>query len=427
MTEIVFDPKQQEAIDACCDIDKRIVAVTGPAGTGKTLLIKTIHNNLKEAGYMVGLGAPTGKAAKRIYESTGIDAMTLHRLLEYNHPGDPDPKTGKPIGFSSPKRTRANPLELDVVLVDEAAMMNDEIYRNLIDALPRTCIIRFFGDDNQLAPIENDKRLEGQPSPFLKILRDEKNFYSVKLETVFRQGEDSGILLNANTILKSRIPVKNDQWSMKTTDLPVDNLRQYVLDSLQEGIDYAKIENQIIVPSNKSWVGTVKLNLMMQSLYHNELDPCLKLDRHAWEEGEFGKGSTIRVHVGDKVICTTNQYDLGVFNGETGIVKEIDEDTGEVLIDFGDREQSFPPTIMVMNQYGKYSAIDPRRSLALAYVITTHKSQGSEFKRVIYILNKSNFYMINRRNFYTAVTRAREHVHIICDQKSLSHAVYNKG
>jgi len=132
------------------------------------------------------------------------------------------------------------------------------------------------------------------------------------------------------------------------------------------------------------------------------------------------------MYKGDKVINTQNQYDLGVFNGETGVIIEIDEDTGEIVVDFGDREQSFPPTLMVQNQYGKMSAIDPRKSLDLAYAITTHKSQGSEFKRVVYILNKSNAFMINRRNFYTAITRAREHVHLITDQRMLSHAVYKK-
>jgi exodeoxyribonuclease V alpha subunit len=415
--------KQSEAVEACIDVKAhRIVAVTGPAGTGKTTILKMAVEALEDAGYRTALAAPTGKAAKRIYEATGIDAQTVHRLLEYSHPGDPDPKTGKPIGISVPRRTRQNPLEYDVVFVDEYAMVNDEMHRALIDALPNGGCIRMFGDDNQLAPIEENKQLQNAPSPFLQILA---KFKSIYLDQVFRQGADSGILLNANQILRGRYTTKNDQWTQHVTDKPVDALRDYILDQLTDhDVDYSSVENQIIVPQNSSWVGCTALNTMIQGLFHNESEPSLKLDRHAWMIGEGKeKGGKIRVFVDDKVIVTQNLYDLGVFNGETGKIIEINDDTGEVTIDFGDREQTFPPILMVQNRHGTYSEIDPRKNISLAYAITTHKSQGSEFKRVVYILNKSNLYMINRRNFYTAVTRAREHVHLIADQRGLAAGV----
>jgi exodeoxyribonuclease V alpha subunit len=421
-----LDPKQLEAVQAACDITKRVVAVTGAAGTGKTTVLKQIHKELTDNGYTVALCSPTGKAAKRIYEATGIDAMTIHRLLEFTHPGDPDPKTGKPSGLSLPRRHKQNRLEFDVILADEYAMVNHETHRCLFDALPAGGCIRLFGDINQLAPVEEDKRLNDEPSPFKKILEN-KEFTAVVLERVYRQGEDSGILMNANMILKSRMPTKNDQWAMKTTDKPIDVLRDYLFEMEEEGCSFRSIENQILVPQNTSWVGTRKLNTMIQGLFHNETEPCLWVDRKPWIEGENGiKGGKIRMYKGDKVICTSNLYDLGVFNGETGVILEINDDTGEIVVDFGDREQAFPPLLMVQNSRGGYSSIDPRKELDLAYAITTHKSQGSEFRRVVYILNKSNMYMISRRNFYTAVTRAKEHVFLICDQKGLSQAIYKR-
>lgn len=234
-------------------------------------------------------------------------------------------------------------------------------------------------------------------------------------------------MLNATNLLKGRTPTKNEQWTQRFTDKPVEELRNFILDMEEEGISFTTIENQIIVPQNKSWVGTTKLNIMIQGLFHNQQEPCLHVRRKDWVEGEDGKkGSTIRMFIGDKVICTGNLYDLGVFNGETGKIIEIDQDTGEIVVDFGDREQSFPPVLMVKNRHGSFSEIDPRKDLDLAYAVTTHKCQGSEYKRVVYLLNKSNLFIISRRNFYTAVTRAKEHVYLFCDQKGLSQAVFKK-
>lgn len=426
-----LDPKQVEAIEACCDVDKRIVCVTGPAGTGKTTILKKAFEADRQAGWTPALCAPTGKAAKRIFEATGIEAQTVHRLLEFSHPGDPDPKTGKPIGVSAPRRNRQNRLEVDSVYVDEAAMIPHELYRGLVDALPPGGRIRFFGDDNQLAPIEEDHKLRDQPSPFMSLLNNDK-FTSVWLNQVFRQGQDSGILLNASNILKGRYPTSNHQWKQIYTDKPVDLLRSYVEEqAFEHDISFADIRNQIIVPQNKGWLGTVALNTMIQGLFHNESEPSMKLDRNSWSTGEGGvrgdKGGKIKVFVGDKVIMTANLYELGVFNGESGTIIELNDATGEVVIDFGDREQSIPPILLVQNSYGKMSEIDPRKSISLGYVITTHKSQGSEYERVVFIANKSNTYMLNRRNFYTAITRARTEVFLIADQRGMAAAISKKG
>lgn len=419
-----LDETQQKAVNLCCDTSQRVVAVTGAAGSGKTTILKTAYRTLEENGYTIALAAPTGKAAKRIFEVTGINAFTNHRLLEYTHPGDPDPKTGKPVSFSFPRRTRANPLELDVLFVDEYAMVNNELHRSLFDALPPGASIRVFGDNNQLAPIEEDRRLQMEPSPFMQLL---DKFQSVRLETVHRQGKDSGILLNLQNILRGKMPTRNDQWSMQFSDRPVDALRDFVLDGQDLGMDFTGIDSQIITPQNTSWVGTVKLNAMMQGLFHNRTDPCLFVPRHNWVKGEDDKkGGLIRMFVGDKVIITRNMYDLNVFNGESGKIIEITHD-GEIIIDFGDREQAIPPLLMVQNRYGKIVEIDPRKDVDLGYVITTHKSQGSEYQNVVYILNKSTGYMQNRRNFYTACSRGRERVHIITDQRSIGLSLHKQG
>ena len=430
---ITFDPLQQEAIDECCDIANRLVCVTGPAGTGKTLLLKTVYEQLTAHGYRVALCSPTGKAAKRIFESTGIPASTIHRLLEFTHPGEIDPKTGKPEGISVPRRTRSNPLDFDVVLADEYAMVNQEVHRSLLEALPTGAVVRMFGDDNQLAPIEEyQKRGEkAGPSAFQEMLRNPK-LKSVKLEVVFRQGADSGILMNATNLLRSRMPVKNDQWSQHITDQPVEALTDYIMEMLEEGVDFSSTQHQIIVPQRvKSWVGCDKLNPLIQGMFFNETEstsPTYMMvpRKDTWSAGSSRPSPDIRMFEGDKVIFNSNNPDLGIFNGEVGKIIELDPDVGAIIVDFGDREQEIPPMQEVLNRFGKTSTIDPRKDLDLAYAITTHKCQGSEYSHVVYILNKSNLFMINRRNFYTAVTRAKEHVHLIADQKGLSAGVYKR-
>lgn len=421
---IELAPKQQEAVLACIDIDNRVVLVTGPAGTGKTTIIRRVYRALREAGYQGALCAPTGKAAKRIYEATGIPALTIHRLLEYTHPGDPDPKTGKPVGYSYPRRTRQKPLELDFVIIDEAMMTSDELNRNIFDALPPGARIMLFGDGNQLAPVEEDKNRKTEDAPFLQLMANPK-FTTIKLETVFRQGKDSGILMNCELILKGRIPSKNDQWTMKYTDLTIHALQEYLLDMDHEGISFQDVSNQVIVPQNKGGVGTKSINTIMQNIYQNELDnEHILIDRHTWYKTKKDEDEPIlKLYVGDKIIQTKNNYDLGVFNGETGIVKDIDFDTGEITIDFGDREQVIPPLLIVQNKNGDDVTIDPRKDIDLGYAITTHKAQGSEYARIVYIINKSNFYMLSRRNFYTAASRAKQHVHLLTDQRGLHTAL----
>ena len=439
--EFDFDDTQVAAIERCCNMQERIVPVTGVAGTGKTTIIREVFKALSDAGYNVVLGAPTGKAAKRIHEATGISAMTLHRLLEYPHPGERDPETGAALSSTIPKRDKRNPIDYDVVLADEYAMVNREVHRNLIDALPAGGRVCMFGDVNQLKPIEQGA-YHNAKSPFQVAL---EKFDGTVLETIHRTTEGSGIAFNGDRILKGQIPLRKDDFHMHITDRPVDKLIDVVMDALQSGINYGTNQGQIISATKKSWVGTHKLNVALQELLnpigmHNRI----ALQRHTWDEK-----NPIKVGVGDKVIWTENAYDLRddwdryegaehneevrfyvppppekvIMNGESGVITNIDQ-YGAISIDVGDRVVEVPPVQTVENKQGKLVQIDPRRTIDLGFVITTHKAQGSEWPHVIYVLNKTTMFIQSRHNMYTALSRARTTASLVSDQRSLQNSVY---
>ena len=413
-----LDDKQREAVIRGLDVSKRIVAVAGPAGSGKTTIMRMLYDGLTEAGYSVKLVAPTGKAARRIREATNLPAGTMHMLLEYTRPHEIDEKTGKPYGDTSPRRTKENPLDCDVVIGDEYMMVNHELHRNLIDALQAGARIIVLGDVSQLPPIENNAIIAAKPAPF-KLLLDK--FNGIYLDKVHRTAEDSGILSNAQRILGGAAPMPNADFIRTITDKPVDA----VIAALDTA-DFTALNNQIITPANKSWIGTVKLNATLQTMLMDADRPTINLPRHKWDGT-----NPVCIGVGDKIIMTQNWYDLecedgtkGVFNGEVGKVIEISE-VEEVVVDFEDRVCRIPPAMQLVYQ-NKVSVGYPQRDIHLAYAVTTHKAQGSEYDRIIYVLNKSVLAMCNRRNLYTALTRAKKHATLITDMASLSMSVTTK-
>lgn len=429
---LVWDEKQEEAINACCNVERRIVAVTGKAGTGKTALIREVSKRLTDHGYVVQTSAPTGKAAKRINEMTGLEAMTNHRLLGYGTPleVEEETKTGKTriIKVSTgPKFRKQHPLIYDTILCDEYAMVNQEINRNLIDALKAGARICMFGDANQLKPIEEDRRLDEQPSSFQNALT---KFGGITLDTIHRHDAGSGIAKNGALILQGRMPRGSDDFSLRQTDKPVDEVQKFIEVQLSQGHNYADTDHQVITCMNRTWIGTQRLNLVLQALFWDRTRPFIELPRYK----NTGKEDTppIRVQVGSKVVYTSNTYDLGdgisyAFNGETGIVGNINFDEGSVEIDFGDRTVIIPPLLIVVNNNGAVSEQDPRRNIDHAYVLTCHKCQGSEYKHVCYVLNKSTLWGQSRRNFYTAVTRAREMCTVFADMHSLAKSTKFQG
>lgn len=415
--EFEYDDDQMRAVDACLDPKRRVVAVTGEAGTGKTTILRDVHRLWQKHGKSVVLCAPTGKAAKRITEATGIAACTIHRLLEYPMPGDIDEDTGKPLTSTDPRRDRRTPIDFTVALVDEYTMVNTELHRNLFDALPVGGLIRVFGDANQLQPIESSKRLQKESSPFNKLLAKRDGIW---LNTIHRQDEGSNIIANGHRIINGILPKRCSDFDMKITEEPVQTVEDLMMDSLHEGIDFGTITNQIISATNKGWIGTHSLNGTLQSLLQPADKPYTEVARHKWYESPY-----LRLYVGDKVIQTKNIYPLGIFNGETGIVTHFD-DAGGIIVDFGDKQITIPLTMEMTGRHGLYH-IDPQKDIDLAYVITTHKSQGSEYDQVCYVMNRSRSWGLNRKNFYTAVSRARHKVTVVSDRKAMELALYKKG
>lgn len=443
LATITPDLKQREAIELCNDLARRLVAITGPAGSGKTTIIRQIHENFKKRGISVALAAPTGKAARRIKEATGIPAVTVHKLLEYGRPGERNPETGKPLDPTMPKRHRQNPLDQKVVIVDEYAMINYELHDNLMAALPSGGCVRAFGDIAQLPPIEpyriTNGKGEQEITPFEKLLN--RSGDSVTLEKVYRQGEGSNILEAGDRIRRGHTPILNNDlgdFYVKLTDRPI-NLLKAIIEAGE--VDFRQIENQVISPSKKSWVGTHQLNDILRNLLNPHPRQTLELPRYDWDK------ERVVVGLGDKVVCNENSYDLRdyferfvtwddemrpvmnsfipcpdnkqMLNGETGIVTQIYPD-GAIDIDFGDRIVEVPSSI---NEYWPKKdtviVVQPLRAIGLAYALTTHKCQGSEYTEVIYVLNKSTGFTQSRQNFYTAVTRAKRRALVLTDQLSL--------
>lgn len=450
LSNIEMDTTQKNAVDMCNDLKRRLVAVSGPAGSGKTTIIRIVHEYFRERFVSVVLAAPTGKAARRIKEATGIDAVTIHKLLEYNRPGERDEKTGKALDVTQPKRDRSNPLNYKVVIVDEYAMVNHELHNNLLAALPSGGCLRAFGDIFQLPPIEEykitDKKGVQEKTPFQKLIQRPD---SAILSNVYRQGEGSAVLAAADKIRKGHTPPINEnlgEFYIKISDRPLDLIKTYVKEQLANGVHYGKIENQIITPTKKSWIGTQRLNQVLRPLLNPNPAQTVPLERHKWDK------DGLTVGVGDKVVCTSNTYDMRPYferfeewtedmvpimnsyipcpptkqmlNGETGIVTHIYPDGG-LDIDFGDRICEIPVLYQeYWSQRDTVIDVSPMRDIDLAFALTTHKCQGSEFEQICYVINKTALFVQSRQNFYTAVTRARKSAFIIADQRSIQTSVF---
>lgn len=411
-----FDETQQLAVKECLS-DKNIVAVTGPAGSGKTTIIRAVCDSIDDRDVI--LCAPTGKAARRMTEVTGYPALTVHKLLEFPNPKEVDPKTGKSLDPTRPKRHERYPLDFDFIVLDEAAMVNRQLYTDLINAIPRGGKLRMFGDINQLPPIEENQfgAIQGDTPFFSALYKRLPNGLETKgvvLDKIHRQGEGSGIVKNGLAIIKGMYPSRYPDFRLHPT-----KFHTTLLLDLLDNVDYSTLNNQIIVPGNKGWLGTKKLNAILQAkLNPSFMQHGMKVARHKWDTTD------LYLAPGDKVINTKNQYDIGingVMNGETGIVKEITE-WQEILIDFGEEVISFP-TEIVSEYAGVVFERNPQKDLDLAYAITTHKSQGSEYQNVVYMIDGCHNYVLNRHNFYTGVTRARQAVDCVFDTRAMPRAL----
>ncbi len=393
--------EQQHAVDLCSDIDERVVGITGGAGTGKTSVLGAAYKELKRTigAKNVVLCAPTGRAAKRVQELTGISASTVHRLLEFPTPEEQPKDSEEDPPENKPKRNRWNPIEQKVVLVDEASMIGPSLYGQLMEALPSNGCIRFFGDNNQLPPVEDT---DGE-SPFLKVLRRDKG--NVTLTFNFRS--DDYIVSNALRILEGRLPIQNDRFRIIYTESPL----QYLVKFAER--DFMRADHQIIMPTRKGNYGTQRINPALQIRFNGRGD-SLQLDRYE------DKDPALTIRGNDKFLWTKNDYALNVFNGEIGQVEWVDTENGDLSLLTPDRQIHVPARVRTYSSYHRTTiSYDPRKNIELGYAVTTHKSQGSEFNTIIYCITGGQAYLLNRQNLYTAITRAKHQVIIISDRRAM--------
>lgn len=393
---ISLSNEQQNAVDLCADLDQRFVSVTGPAGTGKTTILKDVYGELHQRK-RISLVAPTGRAAKRIQEATGIEAKTIHRLLEFPAPIEVVESRGK-VKFGEPKRNRWNTLLCDVLFIDEASMISKEIYDYVMDALPKDACIRLFGDVNQLPPIETGRNR----SIFEEVL-DTKP--SISLTYNFRS--DDSLIEGANRILRGRVPARGDKFEIITTSDPLGALREVIT------TDYARTSYQVLTPKRKSSMGSISINSVIRTKFNlMQGKSKLLLDRLDPNEEE------LTIFQDDKILWAKNDYTVNIMNGELGTIDAIDDGSIALILD-DMRHVVIPPSSK--SGFGYY--YDPRKQIDLAYCMTTHKAQGSEFDEIIYLMSRAQAWMLDRNNFYTGVTRAKKKVTVITDAVAIQMAV----
>jgi exodeoxyribonuclease V alpha subunit len=385
-----------------------LLVITGGPGTGKTTTINTIIRYFEMEGLDIYLGAPTGRAAKRMSETTGFEARTIHRMLEVSGGVD----TNQSVGF---EKNEQNPLETDVIIIDEMSMVDIYLMCSLLKAVAVGTRLILVGDVNQLPSVG--------PGSVLKDIIDSHEFNVVKLTKIFRQASESDIIVNAHRINQGEeITLDNksrDFFFLRRydADIIINVMLQLIGQKLPKYVEATPYDIQVLTPMRKGLLGVERLNGILQR-YINPPDTKKR-------EKEYGD---IIFREGDKVMQTRNNYQLeweistkygltvdkgmGIFNGDMGIIREINDFAEQMTIEFDEgRMVEYP-----------YKLLD---ELELAYAITIHKSQGSEYPAVVIPLLSGPALLMNRNLIYTAVTRARKCVTIVGDEHTFSQMVQN--
>lgn len=383
--QIQLAQKQKEAIKAC--LHHGVLVLTGGPGTGKTTVIKGILSILKAQGLKIRLAAPTGRAAKRLSETTGQKALTIHRLLEANNLAQDD---NLQLGFSKDINDQ---LDADVIILDEVSMVDIVLMHHFLNAVPDGCRIILVGDTDQLPAV-------GPGSVLKDIIRSQK-IPAIRLDEIFRQAQTSMIIQNAHIINAGRLPDIRKQYSdFVFYELNDDtSITQKILDLCtkdlpHEGFDVLK-DVQVLSPMHRFLCGVENLNLMLQE----QLNPKKNQDELKYSSQTF--------RVGDKVMHIRNNYQKNVFNGDIGFIQDINNE--KLTVDYFDHIVTYEKNEL--------------NELTLAYASSVHKSQGSEYKVVIIPLSTSHYIMLQRNLLYTAITRAKQKVIIIGSKKALMTAV----
>ncbi|MBI1319217.1 MAG: ATP-dependent RecD-like DNA helicase [Candidatus Hydrogenedens sp.] len=376
---IALSDEQRDAIRRGCE--EKVLVITGGPGTGKTTVINSLLAILEKKGVSFLLAAPTGRAAKRMEEATGREAQTLHRLLEFS------PKSG---GFV---RNESDPLVTDLLVVDETSMVDELLMHAVLRALPFFARLVLVGDVDQLPSV-------GAGNVLFDIIAS-GTLPVVRLQKIFRQAEESAIVRNAHRINQGDLPEFNTEDFLfierpepaQALDTVVELLSRRIPQGL--GLDPLR-DVQVLSPMRRGEAGTVRLNEALQEA----LNP----------HGAPVAGRTLR-H-GDKVIQLKNNYDLEVYNGDVGIIRLDAPGAEEIEVEFEDGRRVLYP----------YAALD---QLGLAYAMTIHKSQGSEYHTVVIPLLGQHYMMLQRNVLYTAVTRGKQRVILVGEKKAIAMAVKN--
>jgi exodeoxyribonuclease V alpha subunit len=388
-TGLVLTEEQREAVRQA--FREKLLVVTGGPGTGKTTILRAVIRLLEAKRLRMHLASPTGRAAKRLAEVTGHEATTLHRLLEWN------PREG---GF---QRNARNPLETDVVVVDETSMVDVLLAHHLLQAIPLTATLLLVGDADQLPSVG--------PGTVLRDLLAVPGIPAIRLTTIFRQAARSRIVSNAHRVNRGEFPDLAVTDAGGTQDfffLPEDDpekLQQLVVDLAvrrlprRYGFDPAE-DIQVLTPMHRGPVGAGQLNSALQA--------ALNPPREG--RSEILRGGRV-FRVGDRAMQLRNDYDKEVYNGDLGRIAAIDPIEQRVLVRVDDRTVAYDP-----------SELD---ELALAYAATVHKSQGSEYPCVIVPIHTTHYPMLQRNLLYTAITRAKQLLVMVGTTKAIAIATRN--
>jgi exodeoxyribonuclease V alpha subunit len=387
-TGLALSESQRTAVERV--LRSKVAVITGGPGVGKTTVVNSILRIIRakrQGARGLALAAPTGRAAKRLAESTGMEARTLHRLLEI------DPKT---MGF---RRGPDHPLEADLVVVDEASMVDVVLMNQLLRAIPDHAGLLLVGDVDQLPSV-------GPGSVLADIIASEV-IPTVRLTEVFRQAEASRIVVNAHRINQGQMPLRTERGepsdfyfiAAEGPEAIHAKLMQVVTERIPRafGLDPVR-DTQVLAPMNRGGLGARSLNIELQQRLNGEAQP--RVERYGWTYA-----------VGDKVMQTVNNYDKEVFNGDIGTVSAIDPEEATLSVDFEGRPVEYDLTDL--------------DELALAYATTVHKAQGSEYPAVVIPVSTQHYTLLQRNLIYTGITRGKRLVVVIGEPRALAMAIKN--
>lgn len=383
LKRLAIKPSSEQLDILCAIFSHRVVIITGGPGTGKTTLIRSITAVLENENKKYILGAPTGRASRRLAEITQRDAGTIHRILGYN------------FREGIFEKSQDDPLDADAVIIDEASMVDTVLMHHLLHAVPVSSVLILVGDVFQLPSVG--------PGNVLHDLIQAEKIPAFYLTKIFRQAQESPIIMNAHMVRNGQMPeLDMDDTSPQTLsefyfieqpnpERVVETIVTLCSKSIPERFDFDPVTDiQVLTPMHKGVVGTINLNQVLQ----NKLNP--NRPEVVGEDGRF------RIH--DKVMHLKNNYQKDVFNGDIGTVIDVDRQTKEVLVDYYGRTVAY--------------SSDEVQELTLAYAISVHKSQGSEYPAVIVPLMTHHYPMLQRNLLYTAITRGKQLVIIVGTKKA---------